>query len=309
MFNKNSIFALAFAVLSFAAQAKECPDSTACEFYLNMHGDLMRVEPKSAAPIAIFTGSGDEAQPYSEYVMSRADKYYLVRESYGNDKSFIIVPLDVSGSEVGFRRILYFSLAMQESSADGRAKWEGDEITLTKAEPIAGFSWDDIFQRQDRLANATSSTDSAPIQNGFPAVAITIHDSNGRPAGRRTYVYVEKLGATPESIACFSGCESNDVRAREWLLGGIGTYPIRLTRDIKNGQVSGSYRYEGKTGLLSLTGTLQENRLRLDEHPASDSVDATGQFSAVVRDGAYIGTWTAANKKSRLPFFAAKDSI
>ncbi|HVW52254.1 MAG TPA: hypothetical protein VHC91_18020 [Trinickia sp.] len=309
MASSRLIFALVFATLSFVVQAKECPDSIACEFYLNGHGDLMRAEKKSSAPMALFTGSGEQAQTFSEYVMSRAGKYYLVRESYGNDKSFIIVPLDVGGSEVGFRRILYFSVAMQKSAASGREEWEGDEIASTKAEPIATFSWDSIFRRQDKLVNTTDSTENVAIQSGFSAATITIHDSNGRPVGRRTYIYAEKLGATPESVTCFSGCESNDVRPIEELRGGIGKYPIRVTLDIKNGQVSGSYRYEGKTGVLGLIGTIQENKLRLNEHPSLDSSDVTGKFSAVVRDSAYIGTWTAMKKKTQLPFFAVKDSI
>ncbi|HTH73142.1 MAG TPA: hypothetical protein VL635_01935 [Trinickia sp.] len=302
--------ALALLAGAATASAAECTASTpTCDFYLNHHGDLMRAAAKGAPPITLFAGTGAEATPFSQYVMLRSDRYYLVREKAGSAKSFDIVPLDVNDRTVGFNRILHFSLA-PEKSAGVVGAWAADEIDLAGSDAIESFSWDRIDQLLGKIQQPTEGETGNALQDGFSAIPLAIHDSTGAATGQRAYLYADKLGATPDSIVCIAGCVVDTSSPTGIFRGGIGPYPIALTLATQQGRIEGSYRYVGKKGMLKLSGATQGSGvIAMVEHPAAQPTREAGRVDAILDHGLYMGLWTSPSKGKQLPFFAVMDSL
>lgn len=301
--------AVALLVTLFSVQAKECPNGTSCEFYMNEHGDLLTVKPENHAPTVLFSGDGQQSKTFGEYVIKRSDAYYLVHESYGNDKSFVIVPIESDGHKIGYDRVLYFYLSLQNSAQSGRDVWAGSEIVLPQRSPIGGFSWDNIYKLQSSIKQSRDEFNTLHTQSGFSAISVAIHNITGESTGTRLYVYPEALGATPESIVCFTRCVRSSLHPTGVFRGGVGKHPITLSIEERHGKITGSYSYDGKAGSLSLDGIVEGDQILLREHPTSAPLKTTGTFTATRRDNSYRGTWTSEANRTQLPFFAIIDCI
>lgn len=305
------LYALALLAGAATASAADCTASKpACEFYLNQHGDLMRTAAKGAPPITLFAGTSAGATPFSQYVMLRSDRYYLVREIAGSAKSFDIVPLEVNGRTVGFNRILHFPLAPEKSAKVGVEVWAADEVDLTGSDSIETFSWDRISQLLGKIQQPTEGEAGNALQDGFSAIPLAIHDSTGAAIGQRAYLYADKFGATPDSIVCIAGCVVDTSSPAGTFRGGIGPYPIALTLATQQDRIEGSYRYVGKKGMLKLNGSIQgSGTISLVEHPAAQPTRGTGRVDAILDHGLYMGLWTPPSNGKQLPFFAVMDSL
>lgn len=300
----------ALAVCAMGTSAAECTAQSACEFYLNKQGDLLRASKNGGSPIPLFAGAGAAAMTASQYVMSRSGRYFLVREYSGNDKSFVIVPLDVSERSVTFTRILSFSLMQKESTESGREVWSGDEIGLKRPSDIKAFSWARVFEWLGKVEPSTDGEAGNVLQHGFSAIPLTIHDAAGAITGQRAYLYADKLGATPESIVCIARCVTDTASPMGAFRGGIGKYPVTLTLTAEQQRITGTYRYDGKPGILNLDGSLQEgDAIAMTEHPTGQPTRVTGKLDAILSDGMYLGLWTSPSKGTQLPFFAVIDSL
>lgn len=306
-------FLCALTLLAGAATASaaECTASKpACEFYLTRHGDLMRTAAKGAPPITLFARTSAGATTFSQYVMVRSDRYYLVREIAGSAKSFDIVPLEVNDRTVGFKRILHFSLAQETSAKVGADVWAADEVDLPGSDAIETFSWDRIDQLLGKIQQPTEGEAGNALQDGFSAIPLAIHDATGAATGQRAYLYADKLGATPDSIVCIAGCVRDTSSPAGAFRGGIGPYPIALTLATQHNQIEGSYRYAGKKGMLELKGTTQgSGAISMVERPAAQPTRETGRVDAILDHGLYMGLWTPPSKGKQLPFFAVMDSL
>lgn len=304
------IGALALITCAATASAKECTARASCEFYVNEHGDLMRSTTKDSPPTTLFSGADSKATTSSEYVMSRSDRYYLVREYAGSDKHFDIVPLTVNDRNVGFERVLHFALMSTKTAESGREVWVADEIDLAGSHTIETFSWDRVLQSLGKIEPSTDGEAGNALQPGFSAIPLTIHDSTGAVTGQRAYLYADKLGVTPESIVCAARCLTDTSSPPGTLRGGIGPYPITLTLATEQNQIKGSYRYDGKRGTLILDGSVHDGgAISMTEHPDMQSTRSTGKFDAIFNDGMYTGLWTPSSKGTQLPFFAVADSL
>jgi hypothetical protein len=93
----------------------------------------------------------------------------------------------------------------------------------------------------------------------------------------------------------------------ESIAGFIGKYPISFSfREIENGQIKGSYRYQGKSQSLQLTGSVSNAGVyTLDEFDPQGKKTGRLVFRGQpTKDGMSVlsGTWTSADGQRILPF-------
>jgi hypothetical protein len=301
--------ALIFICTSSTLSAKECTESAMCDFYVDAQGNLIHAYNGKATALA---GKAINNSPMQDaYVMLRGEKYYLVRENESNDKSFIIVPIDVANGKVLFSRIIYFSLEMQASGQHGYEIWAGDEIELGNTQEMAEFSWNQAWQWQSNLksSNARISEIKNTIQDGFRLATSTIHNFNGDPIGQRTYAYSTRLGVTPESLVCVESCPEPLSSFSGYLRGGIGKYAIELNVKKKDASISGTYKYQSKSGELYIAGQEQGDEIHINEYSDIALQKLTGKLLGTKGKYTFSGTWKAQPRETQLPFFAAPDSI
>lgn len=298
------VLSLFFApVLSFA---EECSNSVSCEFYIDKQWNLMR-RPDGKADQNGGRINGPSMR--GVYVMLRGGKYYLVKESDANDKSFVIVGIIRLGDQILFNRVIYFSIAMEASSQRGYNVWSGDELTLRAPQELSKFSWGSASQWRDNFESGRVSSRKITIQDGFRSIELSVHGVNGKVIGRRTYIYPAQLDVTPESLVCFKYCPESHVVFSGELRGGIGKYPVELSIVNENSLIHGEYRYQNKSNKLYLSGRQSGEGIVMNEYLDGELKKATGEFYVVKENNQFLGFWVAKPQGRKLPFFVVPNGI
>lgn len=98
----------------------------------------------------------------------------------------------------------------------------------------------------------------------------------------------------------------DDSFSYEGVRGSIGTLQVSFSFNYRNGQVTGSYRYEGRGESLRLAGSVSsEGVFTLTEFAPDGRQTGTLVFKGRPTDDAkaiYSGTWTSADGQRKLPF-------
>ena len=283
--------------------AKECSSETSCEFRIDDQWNLIHTSDGKKISLA-----GKEVMQ-DTYVMLRGGEYYLVKESDFADKSFVIVPIIKSKNGASFDRVIYFSIEAQESSKRGYAVWSGDEISLSEPRELSKFSWSAVSQWHNNFKPARSPDPKSKIQEGFRLAELTIHNLDGREIGNRTYIYPNKLGATPESLVCYKSCVPKLPGSTMEFRGGIGSCPIEMSITESGTSIRGTYRYQNKGGDLNLIGNNTEGKISLNEYIEASQKRITGKFSATRQGNQLDGVWIAQPQGRQLHFFVVPDGI
>ncbi|VWC28680.1 hypothetical protein BLA14095_06174 [Burkholderia lata] len=297
-------FSLLFApAISFA---EECSKSGSCEFYINKQWDLMR---RPGGKVGQNEEKVNGPSMRGVYVMLRGNKYYLVKESDANDKSFVIVSILKSPDKILFDRVIYFSIEMQASSQRGYKVWSGDELALRTPQELSKFSWESASQWQDNFKPGEASSRKITIQDGFRSIELFVHDIDGKMIGRRIYIYPVQLDVTPESLVCFEYCPESQVNFSGELRGGIGEYPVELSIINENSLIHGEYRYQNKSNKLYLLGRQSGKNIDMNEYLDGALKKTTGTFSATKKNNQFSGFWVAKPQGRQLPFFVVPSGI
>jgi len=297
-------FSCIYFLLHNAAQAAECNSKNDCDIYSTPDGGVI-ANTENGSP-TIFKDRNESN--YSTYIDKKNNRYFLIRESNGNDKSFVIIPLEGKGETVSLQRIIFLSLNMVASGAADHDVWSGQEYDLANPMALRNFSWDIAFQYQTKLTSARQKTPGTDAPSGFFSLPVTVYGENHSVAGR-VYIYPQKTGVSPDGLTCMVGCVSLEKQNDMNYVGAIGKYAVSVHMKQSDEVLAGSYRYIGKNGSIFISGSVVGDEIKLSEFSDSALKNETGRFEGIKVGSKISGKWNAIPGKRILPFYLIPETL
>ncbi|WP_369064929.1 hypothetical protein [Burkholderia gladioli] len=306
---KHLLLFFSYLMTSLTLHAKECASARECSIFTSSKGDVIyRTNGKDEV---LLKSSDSNALTYTTYVSQRNKKYYLIHESTTNDRNLAIIPIDIVDQSASFKRILFISIDLMQSSKKGHEVWSGREYNLSNPSKLNNFSWDEAYDWQDKLQEDEIKLETPKdIPNGFSSTPISIYEQNGKKVGSRILLYKTRDSLNPDNIVCFKNCDPLTETLSGDFIGFIGKYPIHALLNEKDGKITGDYSYDGKASKLYLSGTIQNNEsISANEYDKQDMKNQTGTFTMSKYRSYLSGIWSSPRNNSKFPVILLQDSI
>lgn len=298
-----------FIAISFSASAYICDESSKeqCRFYIDKTGALH--DKNDNKDTILSNNIDDDAATYDSYVIKRTSGYYLVRESFTNLKSYLIVPLLSRDGTCQYNRVIYFSINTVKSSKAQLPVWEGFEYILTNNADISNVTPDRFRTKITKHFNLESSSAETTNNDSHFISAQAYSEEDNNITSKIYYSpHVSFRDISVDQVSCVTSCSSHNANdIEEHFFGNIGNnvnIEIKLARE--GNEVHGSYRYIKHNKWIRLAGTLSNGSIVMEEFWDGEK---NGEFSGVIENNSIYGTWVSPSKDKTLTFYAVKDSL
>ena len=294
---KQFILVIMFVYASLAKAGIYCEaENASCNLYIDSKGAL--VDRHADKAVADQIGEVGMLAGVSVIKYSGRARYAIVRESFLNDRSTLIVPLAWNGkkwtSSVGYS----ISISMMASSRELGSRWFMRKIKLKNRE-IDGQMWDRIYTQFSDAKFSTAHLSRWP----YPLLPVSV--AKGMHSVHPCYLPTSsKDGDLPiESIACQPIVEILDGKNYEFS-GAIGAHAISSMSIHRRGRfLSGCYQYARyKKDCIQVRGEIRDNGAISLREFASNGDRESGLFDGAISQGKFSGEWRAAGSERAFPF-------
>lgn len=260
----------------------------------------------------------DGASTYSVYLSDNDGYYALIRESYTQDKTTLIVPLTSNCENAFFDHFIYLTRTI--SVLKSRAEWLGADVELESKRINGAFEWNTYMSKGEKsTANFenTGNFEHFDLANEY-GVGVKLRTISERTSLSKNGVLFFPTnmsgGNIPiELVSCVSGCADTTpilyVDKKIYRFAGMmdRKIPFEMAISKDGSKISGKYRYTKNSNSMwiNLSGHIENGKVRLKEDFASK---VTGVFTADVSKNYIVGIWKS-DSKGKVPehrFLAAR---